>query len=137
MVDQPALTIASPRPSRIARPRRRPTGWQLAAYVGLSLGGLATLLPFVWMLLAAFKPQREIIALPPVWLTANPTLDNLARVWTRVNFARYFLNSLVAAVLITLIVILTSSFVGYVFAKYRFWGRDALFIAILAAMMIP
>lgn len=138
MVQQPTLAVAPTRPPRIVRARRRrPSAGQLAAYLGLSLGALATLLPFLWMLLAAFKPQREIIALPPQWLTANPTLENLTRVWTRVNFARYFVNSLVAAVLITLIVVLTSSFVGYVFAKYRFRGRDALFIAILAAMMIP
>lgn len=110
---------------------------QAIVYLGLTVGALATLLPFLWMTLAAFKPQHEITALPPVWFSAEPTLDNFVRVLTKVDFARYFLNSLVATFSICAVVLLTSSFVGFVFAKYEFPGRDVIFVGILAAMMIP
>jgi multiple sugar transport system permease protein len=124
---------------RLTTPRRarRLSGGQILVYVGLSLAALVTLLPFVWMILAAFKPQSDIIALPPVWLSPNPTVENIVRVWTRINFARYFLNSVIATAAITAVILITSTFVGYVFAKFHFRGRDVLFIGVLAAMMIP
>lgn len=132
----PALTPAAGRP--LPRQRRAPlSGTHAAAYATLTLGATATFVPFLWMLLAAFKPQKEIIAFPPALLPAQPTLENVLRVWTRVQFARYFANSLLVAMALTLIVLLTSAFVGYVLAKYRFPGREVLFICVLAAMMIP
>jgi multiple sugar transport system permease protein len=124
---------------RLATSRRPPrlSRAQILVYAGLSLAALVTLLPFVWMILAAFKPQADIIALPPVWFSANPTTENIVRVWTRINFARYFLNSVIATASITAVILITSTFVGYVFAKFQFRGRDVLFIGVLAAMMIP
>ncbi len=125
-------------PARVARAHRpAPRFWTVVAYVFLTLGAITTLLPFLFMLTSAFKPAHEVIAYPPVWITANPTLENIERVWTKINFARFFMNSLIIATAVTVIVLATSSLVGYVLAKFEFWGRNVFFIAVLMTMMIP
>ncbi|MCZ7544248.1 MAG: carbohydrate ABC transporter permease [Anaerolineae bacterium] len=89
------------------------------------------------MTLSAFKQPSEIITYPPTLFPASPSLDLLTRVWTEIDFKRYFANSLFLAITVTAIQLLTSSFVGYVLAKYQFWGRNVFFIALLSTMMIP
>lgn len=131
----PVAELRRPGPGRRRLGRIRPG--HAVAYALLTLGAAVTLGPFLWMVLAAFKPQAEIIAFPPALLPRQWTAENVLRVWTRVQFARYFANSLAASLAITLAVLVTSSFTGYVFAKFRFRGRDALFVCVLAAMMIP
>jgi len=53
------------------------------------------------------------------------------------NFLRYFFNSAYISITVTAIVILTSAYVGYVFAKFDFWGKNVIFLCILATMMVP
>ncbi|GAB4437833.1 MAG: carbohydrate ABC transporter permease [Anaerolineae bacterium] len=109
----------------------------VATYLILSLGAILMVFPFVWMTLSAFKQPSEIITYPPTLFPASPSLDLLTRVWTEIDFKRYFANSLFLAITVTAIQLLTSSFVGYVLAKYQFWGRSVFFIALLSTMMIP
>jgi multiple sugar transport system permease protein len=108
-----------------------------ANYAFLTLFSVVMLAPFLWMISSAFKPAAEIVAYPPIWITAHPTFNNLRRAWTEVSFARYTLNSAIVAISNTLIVMSTSAFVGYVLAKFQFRGRNLFLIAILATMMIP
>jgi ABC-type glycerol-3-phosphate transport system permease component len=117
--------------------RRRVAWGTIAIYLFLSLCAIAMVAPFYWMITSAFKDNAEIVAYPPHWIPERPTLENLIKVWTQVNFGRYFLNSLFVATTITAISVFTSSLVGYVLAKYDFWGRDVIFTGILATMMIP
>ncbi len=109
----------------------------VALYLLLTLGGLVTFLPFIWMLLSTFKPAYEVTVYPPIWVTSHPTMENIIYVWNHVNFKRYFLNSAFIAVVHTTLTLLTSSLVGFVLAKYEFWGRNALFMGILGTMMVP
>jgi len=74
---------------------------------------------------------------PPVWLPGDPSLDAFATVFQTVDFARAFLNSLFIAGGDTLAILATSIMAGFVFAKYEFRGRDALFYLILATMFVP
>ena len=50
--------------------------------------------PFLWMLLGSFKPQSEFLRMPPTWLPEHPTLDNYQRLFDRLDFPRFFLNSI-------------------------------------------
>ena len=70
--------------------------------------------------------------LPSVW-----TVKNYVEIASRVNFPFAFLNSTISATVVTSATLLTSAALGYVFAKYRFWGKDALFFILLATMMVP
>jgi multiple sugar transport system permease protein len=119
-----------------ARARPLPVG-ALLTYAFLTVGAVVMVAPFVWMVSSAFKQPHEILAVPPVWWSAEPTFDNFVKVWTKVSFARYFVNSLYIATAVTAIVLMTSSLVGYVLAKFDFWGRNVIFTGVLATMMIP
>jgi len=109
----------------------------LLAHMVLSLFFVASLMPIVWMFLSAFKTGSEIVQFPPTLLPNRPTADNFVTVLTQLDFVKYLTNSLIVVAPSTLIVLLTSSASGYVFAKYQFWGRDALCFAILSTLMIP
>ena len=110
---------------------------QIVLYILLTIGAVVSFVPFFWMITSAFKLPQEVVAFPPVWFPSKPTMDNIIRIWDKLAFARYFANSMVLAVIPTVIILLTSTLVGYVLAKYSFRGRDAFFLAILATMMIP
>jgi multiple sugar transport system permease protein/raffinose/stachyose/melibiose transport system permease protein len=103
----------------------------------LLIGSLATLLPFIWMLFSSFKTNAEINSQVQSFFQQQFTLQNYANVLEKFNFLRYFTNSLIYAVLITVITIYTSSLAGFVLSKYKFKGRDALFSFILLTMMVP
>ena len=103
----------------------------------LLLFSLATILPFLWMLSSSFKTNVEISALEQHFLPQAPTGQNYLNALQKMNFLRYFCNSLLYAVAITAITVYTSAISGFVLCKYRFRGRQALFGAILATMMVP
>ena len=95
------------------------------------------LFPLFWMLASSLKTPQEVQASPPVWIPATPTLEAFARVFEVAPFARAFANSVVVAGGTTIGILLTSIMAGYVFAKHRFAGRDALFGVVLATMFLP
>lgn len=94
------------------------------------------IVPFIWLTFATFKPYAELVSssalLPRTW-----TLANYTEILTRAHFANAFANSVIVATLATLFILITSSAAGYVFARYRFPGRDTLFWLLLSSMMVP
>jgi len=128
---QPTAVPAPAPRSRLVWVRR---SW---VYVLLVLGLLITVVPFLWMLLGSIKTQQELVQQPPTWLPANPTFDNYSRMWSKLDFPRFFLNSAVIASLITLSNLIFTSMVGYALAKLRFFGRDKLFLLVLGTLLVP
>ena len=105
-------------------------------HVFLGFMAIVALFPFVWMVFASFKPFKELVqskALLPI----NWTTENYTEILTRVNFEVAVTNSIYSAVTVTVITLLTSSALGFIFAKYRFWGKEYLFILLLSTMMVP
>jgi multiple sugar transport system permease protein len=107
------------------------------AYVGLTLGAVVMVAPFVWMLSTALKPPGEAFAYPPQWVPSRITFENFERVWTSVPFGRYIFNSLFVALSVMLLDLVTASLAAYAFARMQFPGRDRLFLLYLATLMIP
>jgi multiple sugar transport system permease protein len=103
----------------------------------LIAGAVAMVAPLIWMLLASFKTLPEILAFPPTLLPDQIRVDNYRAVFDTADFVKYFLNSVIVAVISVGSVLLTSSLAGYAFAKFSFPGRDVLFIGVLATLMIP
>ena len=124
-------TTAGPESRRVAFARR----WWV--YALLTIGLLITVVPFVWMLLGSLKTQSELTQVPPTWLPADPTFDNYSRMWNRLEFPRFFLNSAVIAGLITVANLVFTSMVGYALAKLRFAGRDQLFLLVMGTLLVP
>jgi ABC-type glycerol-3-phosphate transport system permease component len=102
----------------------------LAAALGLTL-----LLPFVWMVLTSLKSLPEVDA--PSWIPAIPQWQNYPAVFGRIPYARFYANSLVVAGWVTLLQVTTSALAAFSFSRLRWPGRDRLFLAYLATMMLP
>ena len=109
-------------------------GWINGALLVLALVSLA---PLAWMLSVSFMPSGQASQFPPPLLPAQPTLDNYRELFARTGMAGNFLNSLGMSVGITLGSLLFNTLAGYAFAKLRFAGRERVFQALLAALVIP
>ena len=94
--------------------------------------------PFVWMLLTALKSDSETRGIPALRLLPSRWLwGNFVEAWKAEPFGAYFLNTFIAAGLVTVGVVLTSLLAGYAFARIDFWGKRVLFALFLATMMVP
>jgi ABC-type glycerol-3-phosphate transport system permease component len=94
-------------------------------------------MPVFWMVSTSLKTLVSVFALPVEWWPADPQWLNYAAAWNQYPFGRYFLNSTLVATASTLINVLLSAFAGYALAKFDFYGRHAVFLAILATLMLP
>lgn len=93
--------------------------------------------PFVWTLITAVKSEAELVAWPPVFWPADWHWSNFAESWGKHPFGTFLCNSVIVVVLSTIGQVFSSSLVAFGFARFRFPGRDALFVLLLATMMIP
>lgn len=110
---------------------------RLAVYVLLALALVATLLPFVWMLLGSFKTQGELLRDPTEWLPHSPTTANYRQWFGDLDIGRFFGNSLLVAVFAVAGNLLFCSMAGYALAKIDFAGKKILFGVVLTTLMIP
>lgn len=114
---------------------RAPRGLLLHAV--LVTGAVLTLTPLLWMLSASFMAPGEANQAPPRLLPAAPTLEHYRALFTRLDLARNFGNSLIVATLGTAIGVTLNAMAGYAFAKLRFPGREGVFRLLVAALVIP
>jgi multiple sugar transport system permease protein len=114
--------------------RGRGQSW---VYVAVSLGLVVVAGPFVWMLLGSVKPERELRRVPPTWLPQDFTLDNYRQLFSRLDFPRYFVNSAVVAVSVTVANLVVCAMLGYALAKLDFAGKRVLFLLVLGMLMVP
>jgi multiple sugar transport system permease protein len=110
---------------------------KIAAYVILLIGAAAMILPFLWMVSTAFKPEASIFILPPEWIPRDATFQNFTDAWRIAMLPRGFLNSTFIAFTSTLGEVFCSTLAGFAFARMKFPGRNRLFGLLLATMMIP
>ncbi|MES2714923.1 MAG: carbohydrate ABC transporter permease [Pseudomonadota bacterium] len=103
----------------------------------LLLAAVFALGPLLWMLSVSFMQPGESNALPPPLLPARPTLHNYEQLLAQTGMLRYFFNSLVVASAVTASSLLFNLMAGYAFAKLKFKGRERIFQALLAALVIP
>jgi len=136
------MATAQAVPMNVTRRLRLHTGRvinRIIVYAILIFGTLVTLVPFVWVILTSLKPASEIIRVPPTFFPQKWTLQSYLTIFNDPNvpLGRFYLNSIFVTGMHVFFVLFTSSLAGYVFAKYRFWGRNAAFSFILAQLMVP
>ena len=95
---------------------------------------IVTASPLVWMVSASLKEPGEIFN--SNLIPHHPTLDNFRYVFTQLPFLRYILNTFFVAGTITVIALLFHSMAGYAFARLRFPGREAIFLAIFSTSLV-
>jgi multiple sugar transport system permease protein len=103
----------------------------------LALGALACAAPLAWMVSVSLMPAGEATAFPPALVPSEPTLAHYRALFSRLPLARAAANSALLASAATLLGVSTSALAGYAFAKLRFAGRDRLFRALLAGLVVP
>jgi multiple sugar transport system permease protein len=113
--------------------RVRPTGRLLV----LLAGGLLFASVFLYAVVSALKPPDEVLASPMKWLPSEWRWSNFKLPFEQAPFERYYLNSVVVGVSVTLLNVLTCTLAGYSFAKFSYRGRNVLFFLVLATLMIP
>ena len=136
MATSEEINPASPLQGSLYRRSPRRLVGQTVLHLILLAMSFMSITPFVWMIFASFKHFQELVRstalLPKVW-----TLENYIEIIGRVNFLAAFSNSIIQATSVTLCSALTSAALGFIFAKYRFWGKEKLFTLLLSTMMIP
>lgn len=107
------------------------------AYLGLFLLSALFSFPFLWTLLTAFKSPQEIFIFPPPLLPEQFLWQNFVEVWRQVPFLTFLLNTLTVAMISILGDVLTGSLVAYGFARFRFPGRELLFMLVISVLILP
>ncbi len=108
---------------------------QLVQYALLTVGGLIMVFPYLWMVSTSFKAGGtwfNLSLLPEAF-----SLEHYERLLSASLLPRWYLNTIIVAVVATASVLFFSSLAGFVFAKYQFRGREVMFTLILATIMIP
>ena len=93
--------------------------------------------PVLWLLLSSFKGAGELFRVPLTFLPENWDFSGYARAWEQVDFALYFRNTAIVAVITTILTVCVSCVTGYALAKYDRWWVRAFFMALLLTTMLP
>lgn len=129
-----------PAPEVIRRQVLRIVG-RVILYATLTVGALIFSLPFLWMLSASVKPNHMAYLVPVKWIPPPGEWhwERYTSSWNllTVPFTTFYVNTLRITVLNIIGLVLSCSMVAFAFARIRFWGRDVLFLIVLATMMLP
>ena len=106
-------------------------------YAFLMLMALIVLFPFYWMISSSLKSLAEYRMSVPTFWPKTVMLSNYAEAFTTANLGRLFLNTMYVGVISTLLSLVITVLSAFAFARLEFKGRDTMFGAMLATMMIP
>jgi multiple sugar transport system permease protein len=138
MATQGNLLSDAPRIQPAVQQRRfKLNGERLLLFGGLALLSFLFMFPFFWTVSSSLKRIDELYVFPPTWLPETPQWQNYATVLNTVPFLRWGLNSLIVVLLSTTGAVLTASLVAYSFARFRYRGRDLIFLITLGTLMLP
>lgn len=93
--------------------------------------------PMAWMLMTSFKSNADIQINKTKFFPEKWTIEGYQTAFEKAPIAQWFINSILVVVVVTAAVIITSTLIGYIFAKYEFKGKKVLFVLLLATMMVP
>ena len=106
-------------------------------YAFLLLMALIVLFPFYWMIISSLKTLAEYRLSVPTFWPKTVMLSNYAEAFTTANLGRLFVNTMIVGVISTLLSLVITVLSAFAFARLEFKGKDLLFSALLATMMIP
>ena len=95
------------------------------------------LVPFLWMISASLKLNKDVFTYPVKWIPEKLEWSNYSKIWKEIPLLLFFKNSAKLTIIITAIQVFTSSFAAYAFAKLHFKGRDLLFILYICTIAVP
>jgi multiple sugar transport system permease protein len=110
---------------------------RVCGYATLVLAAAAVLLPFYWMVMSSLKTNNEVFTIPVQWVPKGAAWHNYLDIWRRSQMSTWLGNTLLISAAVTILQVFTGSFAAYAFAKVRFPGRNALFLAYIATIAVP
>lgn len=109
----------------------------LIKFIILLTLGISMLTPFIWTLSSSFKNNNEIFSYPIKWIPETLRWSNYQEVWTRIPFLTYYWNTIKLSVIVTFSQLILCSLAAYSFSRLKYPGRDLIFLAYIATMMVP
>ena len=106
-------------------------------YALLIIVAALMLIPFLWMLSASFKLNKDVFTFPIEWIPSNPRPQNYVDIWTKIPLLTFVKNTAFLTIVVTILQVLTSSFAAYAFAKLNFKGKNVLFLGYIATIAVP
>lgn len=106
-------------------------------YVVLIFMAFIMLIPFVWMISASLKLEKDVFSFPIVWIPEVLQWNNYKEIWQKVPLLTGFFNSVKLTVLVTFLQFVTSALAAYAFAKLEFKGRNGIFMMYIMTIAIP
>jgi len=103
----------------------------------LIIGALIMFIPYWFMLVVSFETIEEASAVPPHFLPLNPIINNYKEIFIKLDFGRYFLNSLIVTLSLVFSQIILCSLAGYAFARLYFTLKNVIFLIFLSVIMLP
>ena len=121
--------------SHSARMQHRVT--MIVIYALLIVVAFLMLIPYVWMISASLKMNKDVFAFPIEWIPSNPRWRNYQDIWTKIPLLTFIKNTAKLTIIVTLLQLFTSSFAAYAFAKLQFKGKKVLFLGYIATIAVP
>ena len=108
-------------------------------YAVLAFGAVIFVMPLVWMISTSLKSDGLVYNIPIVWIPPKLEWHNYLDAWTKSvpPFTTFYANTIFITVMNIIGLLVSSSLVAFGFARIRFWGRDGIFLLMIATMMLP
>lgn len=118
--------------------RRNAIAAKVGIYAILLVITACMVVPFLWMLSASIKSNREVFLMDPFeWIPKEPKWDNYIKIWTKIPLLKFVGNTVILTIVVTFLQLLTSSFAAYSFAKLEFKHKNGMFLAYIATIAMP
>ncbi len=138
MTNSKMITVdVNPETSLLRTSSSRRTAWMAFVYGVLTLCGIIIMIPLYWTISTAVKELDQALAFPPIWIPNPIVLHNFGDAIKSMDFFRQLTNTSIITGIGILGQLLSSSLAAYGFARFRFPGRNILFIIALSTMMLP
>jgi multiple sugar transport system permease protein len=139
-VNQSATNVQARSGVRAAEKAQRPsqnTILQIIAFVVLLIVAVIWIIPLAWAVDTALKAESETATVPISWIPSHFTFDAFAQVLSAGGIVRWYVNSAITSLVITIVTVVLASMAAYGFSRVRFPGRGFLFWLVMAGIMVP
>ncbi|MFF2483445.1 carbohydrate ABC transporter permease [Paenibacillus sp. NPDC058071] len=107
-------------------------------HIILAVYGIICLYPFVWMVGTSLKTTQDALANPQSpFPQGAPQWSVFADVWTKLNFSKYFFNSVLVSVVVIVGVVLIYTMMAFSFSKFRYKGKHFVYYTFIALLLVP
>lgn len=139
-VNQTSTVVKTRSQARAIAQAERPPQKKLLqgiAFLVLLIAAIIWIIPLAWAVDTALKPESETTTVPLSWIPSHFTLDAFVKVLTAGDIVRWYVNSAITSIIITVVTVLLASLAAYAFSTIRFRGKGFLFWLIMAGIMVP